>query len=148
MEFQSSFGSVIKTNGIVYTNTTQVQAALFANITSNVSVNGDIGTNISGVPLLMPFPYTLQAINLTAGDGTKNITALFSSGSLNSYSVTKQIVLDTTAPTTPTQIEPIGGVSVSGAITMSRTGANDAGAGMSGYIIEISTGQTFTNLSL
>lgn len=131
MEIQSLFGNVVSYGGSLYTNTTQLQAALFANIASNVAINGNISPNIIGVPLIMPYPYTLQAINLTLGDGTKNISALFTAGILNPYSVAKQIILDTTAPSVPILTAPINGVAVNGTIALSRSGASDAGAGIS-----------------
>lgn len=59
------------------------------------------------------------------------MSALFTAGTLNPYSVAKQIILDTTAPSVPTLITPINGVAVNGTITLSRSGATDAGAGIS-----------------
>lgn len=146
MEFQSMRWNVANIQGSLYTNTTQIQAALFANIASNVSINGNINPTVIGVPLLAPFPYTLQAINLTPGDGVKNLSAVFSSGTLNPYSVAKQITLDTTAPSVPTLTAPISGVAVTGAIILSRSGASDLWAGLSQYEIQVATGQTFANI--
>lgn len=146
MEIQSSFGNIISYGGNIYTNTTQLQATLFANIAVNVAINGNINPSIVWVPLIMPFPYTLQAINLTPGDGVKNISALFTTGSLNPYSVAKQITLDTTAPTLPTLNAPINGVAVTGAIVLSRSWANDIGAWLSWYILQVSTGTAFNTI--
>lgn len=145
MEFQSSFGNVAQHNGNIYTNTTQVQAALFANMTSNVSLNGDINPNVSNVPLQAPFPYTLQAINLTPGEWTKNITALFTQWTLNPYSVAKQIILDTTDPTPPGLLWPINGETVSGDITFERSGASDDGAGIQTYNVQFAQDSAFNN---
>jgi hypothetical protein len=147
MEFQSVFGNVIQYNGNIYSNTTQIQAALFANMPSNVSINGNINPNIGGVPLLAPYPYTLQAINLIPGDGVKNISALFSTGTINPFSVAKQITLDTTAPTQAQLIQPLNGESIINNTIFSRTGSIDTGVGMSGYMIEISTGSTFATIA-
>lgn len=146
MEFQSMRWNVVNIQGTLYTNTTQLQAALFANIASNVAINGNINPIVVWVPLLAPFPYSLQAINLTPGDGVKNISALFTAWSLNPYSVAKQITLDTTDPIPPILTTPINGVAVTGNIVLSRSGASDAGAWLSQYNIEVATGQSFTNV--
>lgn len=146
MELQSNFWNIINYGGNIYSSTTQIQAALFSNITTNVAINGAIVNPVIWVPLLLPFPYTMQAINLTPGDGIKNFTALFTAWSLNPYSVAKQVILDTTAPTVPTLTTPINGVAVTGTITLSRSGASDAWAGISWYVTQIATNTTFTTL--
>ncbi len=147
MELQSSFGNIVSYGGNIYSNTTQIQAALFSNIATSVAINGAIVNPIIGVPLVMPFPYTIQAINLTPWDEAKSITALFTAWSLNPYSVAKQIILDTTAPSIPTLTAPINGVAVNGDIALSRSGASDAWADISGYVVQIATNATFTTLA-
>jgi len=52
--------------------------------------------------------------------------------------------LDTTPPSTPVAIYPIAQEAFNtGTIALNRSGSSDAGAGMSGYRYEISTGDTF-----
>jgi len=42
IELQSTFGNIINYGGNTYSSTTQIQAALFSNIATNVAVNGSI----------------------------------------------------------------------------------------------------------
>jgi len=143
MEFESVFGNVIKHNGNIYTNTTQLQWAVFANMSSSININGDINPAINNVSVVMPFPYSLQAINLNPGDGTKSITAVISTGSLNPVSVTKQVILDTTPPISPTLTNPTNNTYP---LTLSREGASDMGAGVMWYTIQIADNTQFWSI--
>lgn len=137
LDFASLFGNVVQSGNTYYTNTTQLQAILASNMSTTVSINGNLSPTIIGFNLFSPFPYGVQAIQLTAGDGLKNLTALFTTGVLTPFSTVKSVILDTMTPTNLTLLSPANGGTVTGTFTLDWSDAIDSGAGLSGYVYQI-----------
>ncbi len=145
MELGSMFGNVLMYNNNLYTDTTQIQAHLYANIAGTVDISWQLNPALNNISLPTSFPYSMQAVNLQPGDGTKNLTAIFSANGISPVTVNKSIILDTTAPTTPTLISPLSNTS-SSSPTFSWNASTDAGIGLSGYTIQISHMQNFSTI--
>ncbi len=148
MDFTSLFGTVVQSGNTYYTNTTQLQAILASNMATTVSINGNLSPTIIVFNLFTPFPYGVQAIQLTAGDGLKNLTALFTAGVLTPFSTVKSVILDTISPTNLTLLSPANGGTVTGTFTLDWSDAVDSGAGLSGYIYHIDNNSSFSSIDV
>jgi len=148
MDFASLFGTVVQSGTTYYTNTTQLQAILASNMSTSVSINGNLSPTIIGFNLFAPFPYGVQAIQLTAGDGLKNLTALFTTGVLTPFSTVKSVILDTISPTNLTLLSPANGGTVTGTFTLDWSDAVDSGAGLSGYVYHIDNNSGFASVDV
>jgi len=81
---------------------------------------------------------TTYNLTLTTGDGTKTVYITFSTGS-ETYTATKSIILDTTAPSLPSLTTPASGATATGDFTLVWSASSDAGVGLSGYQYFVST---------
>lgn len=149
MDFASLFGTVIQSGSTYYTNTTQLQALLASNMATTVAINGNISPTVVGFNLLSPFHYGVQAIQLTPGEGAKNITALFTAGVLTPFSTVKVVILDTIAPTNLTLLSPANGGTVTGNFVLDWSDAlDDSGSGLSGYVYQIDNNSGFSSIDV
>lgn len=148
MDLASLFGTVVQSGSTYYTNTTQLQAIVASNMSTTVSINGNLSPTIVGFNIFTPFPYGVQAIQLTPGDGVKNLTALFTAGVLTPFSTVSVVVLDTVAPNNLTLLSPANGGTVTGTFTLDWSDAVDSGAGLSGYVYQIDNNSAFNSIDL
>lgn len=89
-------------------------------------------------------------IYLTTGDGQKQLSATFITGSCIQIASPKFITLDLLPPTNPTLLYPTNGTGICflGTFTPSRTGAGDAGVGIAYYNYKIFNNTTFTGTTI
>lgn len=114
-------------------------------ITSSGIVNSITGT-YNGSYNPPATPANTGTLILTSGDGQKQITTTFSTGTCSATSL-KWITLDLLPPTTPTLTYPIGGSGICyvGNFNFTWNAAADSGIGVSTYNYKIASNPYFTS---
>lgn len=139
---QGIVSPVLDPNSLLYASTYYTKSqTITINIASNMeatySIWGDLSPSISGYS-----QNDSRGINLTAGDGQKNIYATFSrSGTQDSSSTF--VILDTTPPSAVELLTPSDESSLNSNVSISWSGGTDAGIGLDTYTYTImsSTGR-------
>jgi len=108
---------------------------------SSYSLYGDIQNSIENIPI-----YTPATVFFTTGNETNTIiTQLYNTGEYFATHFQKKTTLDDVAPSIPTLLLPTQESIITwNTILFSRNSSTDTGAGLSGYLYQISTNSWFT----